>query len=192
MFELLSNVGGQRTIDDVAQAVNEVNGGGASWVALMLNNDMNENDWEIDKLSSVRVYVSNRTSIVVNSIIDMPLGQRIYGRDMNRKITFKDNDFLLIEYTDNVEQKCNILLELVQGDIPEFPMFGKDPVLTSSNIKSYAYPEIANQVEMLFKQNDLFKQASITGISFDENNSVMMKVNIKTKYDYQTEKTVNI
>jgi len=71
-------------------------------------------------------------------------------------------------------------------------MFGKDPVLTSSNVKSYAYPEIANQVEMLFKQNDLFKQASITGISFDENNSVMMKVNIKTKYDYQTEKTVNI
>ena len=150
--ELMSSVGGQRTIDDVANAVNEKNGGGVSWVSLMLNNDMNENDWEIDKLSNVRVYVSNQTSIVVNSIIDVPIGKRIYGRDMNRKIEFVDNDFKLIEYTDNVEQKCNILLELEQGDIPEFPIFGKDPVLTSSNIKSYAYSEIANEVINYIKE----------------------------------------
>lgn len=190
--ELVSQVGGQRTIDDIADSVNAVNGGGSSWVTIMLNNDMNEQDWEIDKLSGVKVYVSNRNGIVVNSIIDMPIGKRIYGKDLHRKLHFKNNDFALIEFENNVEQKCDILLELMQGDVPESPNFGKDTALTSSNIKSYAYPEVARQVEQLFRQNDLFKEATITDVKFDENYNAMFTVRIKTKYDYQTEKTISI
>ena len=51
----------------------------------MLSNDMNESDWEIDKLSSINVMVNNTNDVVVTSILDMPIGERIYGKDIEKK-----------------------------------------------------------------------------------------------------------
>lgn len=190
--EVGSEVGSMRTIDDVAQSVSGINGNATSWIDLMLNNDWNEEDWDIDKLSSVNVYINNRSGIVVNSIVDMPVGKRVYGKDMYRKITFTDNDFKLVEYTDNVEQKCDILLELNQGDVPEDMLFGRDPQLTTSSYESFSYPELAMEISDIFRQNDLFSLAQVDDISFDENNQALVKVNIRTKYNYNTEKTVTV
>lgn len=190
--EVGAEVGSMRTIDDVAQSVSGINGESTTWVDLMLNNDWNEDDWEIDKLSSVNVYVNNKTDLVVNSIVDMPIGQRVYGIDIDRKIGFESNDFKLTKYTDNIEQKCDILLGLTQGDVPENMLFGRDPQLTTSSYESFSYPELALEISNVFRQNDLFSSAQVDDISFDEENHAMVNVNIRTKYNYNTEKRVSV
>ena len=188
--EMKATVGSQRTIDDVANAINGYNVDNLSWVELMLNNDMNETDWEIDKLSELNVYINNSRSEIVTTIIDMPVGKRVYGVDIDCKIQFEQNDFKRVEYENNVEQKCNILLTLNKGDVPENTNFGKSPEFESGNIKTFNYPEIAREIQANFRQNDLFSSVSVKNISYDDNYNALLKVEIKTKYNYNTEKQV--
>lgn len=189
--ETNATVGGMRTMDDIADSLSGLNGENTGWVELMLNNDLNEDDWEIDKLSSLKVYVNNTSKIVVTTIIDTPTGKKVYGKDLLRKIEFKNNDFKLAEYEDNIEQKCQILLELNRGDVPENMLFGKNPLYINQNVQSLLYPAIAQDIRKLFMQNDLFESAEMTDIKF-ENGSLNIVVEIKTKYEYSTEKTLTL
>lgn len=188
-----SNVGGFKTIDDVANSVKELNKDNTNWIDLMLANDMNESDWEIDKLSSLNVMVNNSNDVVVTSILDMPIGERIYGKDIKRKISFEDNDLSVVEYKDNVEQKCDILMELDRGDVPENMMFGKNyNLIKGVSSAQFAYPELVMDIQNNFLQNDLFEYANIKDFNNDGNGGMDVTVEIKTKYDYKTEKKIVI
>ena len=189
--ETQSTVGGFRTIDDVANAVNSRNSDNFGWVDLMLNNDMDEVDWEIDKLSGVNVYYSKR-KINVTTIIDMPVGKKVYGKDFNRKLAFANNDFELVSEEANIEQKCDIILSLKQGDVPENMLFGVNPFFLGGNVASYNILEIVRQIHASFQQNDLFESAYVTDIKYDEAGNLLITVNIKTKYEYSIEKQITL
>lgn len=189
--ETQSTVGGFRTIDDVANAVNSRNSDNFGWVDLMLNNDMDEVDWEIDKLSGVNVYY-NKRKINVTTIIDMPVGKKVYGKDFNRKLAFANNDFELVSEEANIEQKCDIILSLKQGDVPENMLFGVNPFFLGGNVASYNILEIVRQIHASFQQNDLFESAYVTDIKYDEAGNLLIAVNIKTKYEYSIEKQITL
>ena len=187
-----SSVGGFRTMEEVANSVKEVNKDNTDWVELMLSNDLNESDWEIDELTPINVLVNNSIDIVVTTILDMPIGERIYGKDIARKITFEDNDLLIVKYQDNVKQKCNILMELNRGDVPENILFGKNyQLINGVSSKQFAYPELVTDIQNNFLQNDLFEYANAIDFSY-ENGSMNVTVEIKTKYDYKTEEKIII
>lgn len=189
--EVRTTVGSGKTIDDVASAVKELNRDNTEWVDLMLQNDLDEADWSIDKLSGLNVFINNRTQVVVTTIIDQPVGDRVYGSDIERKISFAANDLAVAVRKDNIDQKCEILLELVQGDVPENMLFGKNPLFFGSNAPMLNYSEVVTDVVNTFMQNDLFASVNVTEMSF-ENGSVTMKVEIQTKYDYKTEKRLTV
>lgn len=191
-IQMQENVGGFRTVEDVADTVKAVNDDDTNWVDLMTNNDMDEGDWEIDGLTRMNVFINNNFDVVVTTILDRPIGKRIYGRDIRKKIEFKDNDLVLVEYEDNIEQKCNILLELNRGDVPEDKLFGKNGDLFNGvSFKQFSYPVLISEVRNNFMQNDLFEYVEITGFDYVEGD-VFANVEIKTKYDYKTEKRITI
>lgn len=188
-IQVRATVGAQRTVEDVAAAANGINRDNTSWVDIMLGNDMNESDWSIDRLSGLEVYVNNVNKVVVTTILDQPIGERIYGRDIKRKIEIVNNDLGIVEYKDNVEQKCEILLELNRGDVPEDRLFGKNVFFLHNSIKSISYAQIVSEIQNTFLQNDLFESVSLSQMHFEEG-SLNLTFNIKTKYDYETEKTI--
>ena len=190
-IQVRATVGAQRTVEDVAAAANGINRDNTSWVDIMLGNDMNESDWSIDRLSGLEVYVNNVNKVVVTTILDQPIGERIYGKDINRKIKIVDNDLGIVEYKDNVEQKCEILLELNRGDVPEDRLFGKNVFFLHGSIKSISYAQIVSEIQNTFLQNDLFESVSLSQMHFEEG-SLNLTFNIKTKYDYETEKTITL
>ena len=185
------NVGGFRTMEEVAGEVRKLNEDNSDWINLMLHNDMNEKDWDIDQLTPINMFINNRRGVIVTTILDMPIGERIYGVDINKKITFKDNDLQLVKYKDNVEQKCTILLELNKGDVPENTLFGKNTSFMGSSVKGFAYPELVSDISNNFAQNDLFDYAYVKDVKFSEG-SLVFTVEIKTKYDYKSDKKVTI
>ncbi len=187
-----SSVGGFRTLEDVAELVKERNEDNTDWMTIAKANDLNESDWEIDELTPITLYVNNRVDVVVTTILDMPIGKRVYGRDIKRKLTFKDNDLETVEYQNNIEQKCDILLGLNRGDVPENKLFGKNLNLFSGTTASqFAYPELINDIQNTFMQNDLFEYIEVTDWNLIEGD-MNITVEIKTKYDYKTEKKVTI
>ena len=187
--QVSTTVGDGRTIDDVASTAREMLQSNTGWVDLMLQNDFNETDWEIDNIRSLNVLINNRSQIVVTTILDQPIGKRVYGTDIQRNIEFIDNDLALAVQENNIEQKCIILLELVRGDVPENMLFGKNPMFFGSNAPLLNYSEVVTDIVNNFLQNDLFSSVNVTDISFAEG-SATMKVEIQTKYDYKTEKTI--
>jgi hypothetical protein len=192
VVQVSSSVGGFRTMEDVANSVKQLNQDNSNWVDLMLSNDLNEGDWEIDELTPIDVFVNNRTDIVVTTILDQPIGKRIYGKDIKRKIEFDENDLVRVEYQENVDQKCIILLKLNRGDVPENMLFGKNMnAIGGVSVKAFSYPELISGIEANFMQNDLFEYVYVREFTF-ENGDVYATIDIKTKYDYKTEKKIVI
>lgn len=190
VIQVATDVGGFRTMEDVANSVKNLNQDNSDWVGLMLGNDLNETDWEIDELTSLNVFINNTVDVVVNTILDQPIGKRIYGKDINRKITFVDNDLDVKIWQDNIEQKCDILMSLKRGDVPENMLFGQNAELTIGvTAKNFAYPELVKNLQNTFLQNDLFQYVEVTKFEY-ENGSMYMYCEIKTKYDYKTERKI--
>lgn len=184
--QVSENIGGMKTIKDLAEQL----GNGITENELILNNDLEEGDYEIDQLSSITALVENQVNIVVSTIMEQPIGRRIYGRDIKRKISFKNNDLQIVEYEDNIEQKTNILLELNKGDVPEIPSFGKT-VISGSTYNGYNYGSLVSDLRENFLQNDLFEDISVENIDYKDND-LYITVNIQTKYVYSTTKDLKI
>ena len=190
VIQVSTSVGGFRTMEDVANNVKNLNKDNFNWVELMLNNDLNESDWEIDELTPLNVFINNTIDVVVTTILDQPIGERIYGKDINRKVTFVDNDLDIKVWKDNIEQKCDILMSLKRGDVPENMLFGQNSELTIGvTAKNFSYPELVKNLQNTFLQNDLFQYVEVTKFKF-ENGSMYMYCDIKTKYDYKTERKI--
>lgn len=185
--QISGNIGGMKTVQDLATEI-----GSITETELILNNDLEEEDYEIDELKQISALVENTqsTGVVVSTILEQPVGDRIYGRDIMREITIEDNDLKRVEYQDNVEQKCDILLELTKGDVPEMPTFGKDLII-GKTYASFNYGEYVSDLINTFMQDDLFDSVEVTDLTF-ANGDVTATVDIKTKYIYSTTKTTSI
>lgn len=185
--QVASDIGGMKTVKDVADAIGTDT---VSEMSLIITNDLQEMDWEIDQLSSVTAFINNKTDVVVDTILEQPIGRRIYGRDINRKITIRDNDLDVREYEDNVEQKCDILLTLEQGDVPEYPYFGRVG-FTGKNASSYNYAQLLHDLKLIFLRNSLFNLITIDDVSFRDGD-LTVTCSIATKYSYKTQKTITL
>lgn len=186
------NVGGMRTFEDVENELRYDNfDTQTTWEQIMLNNDIEETAWEIDELKQVKYTISAPKSIQVSTILDILQGDNIYGKDIGRKIAFDGNDLLLVKYDDNIKQKCEILLNLKKGDVPEMPLFGVDNKFLGEGVKAFSYNEVFTQIENNFLQNDIFDTVEIYDVKFD-NGSISISINIKTKYDYSLIKKLDI
>ena len=178
------NVGGYRTIQDIADIY------GTSEQDLILNNDLQESQYDIKDLSSINALIDNRSNIVVTTILEQPIGKKVYGKDIAKKITFEGNDLLIKRYEDNVIQKIEILLELNKGDVPEMPSFGKN-LSVGSDSGAYIYAELVKDLVETFNQDDLFKSIEVQDI-ISNNGDIIITVKIQTKYEYSAIKNISI
>lgn len=175
------SIGALRTPEELASHIS----GEESWSEIMLGNDLNETDWEIDKFKNVDIFIENNI-LPVETILDRPEGDKVYGIDMDRKIGFEENDLSLKVFKENIAQKIDILLALNKGDIPEEPNLGKNLELYSgSTIKNFLFPELSKELINTFLQNDLFENVEIQNVEFQDS-ELLTTVNVKTRYDYQT------
>lgn len=186
-IQVKGNIGGMKTVKDLAE---EISSNGVSEISLIIDNDLQEKDWEIDQLSAVTAFVNNQVDVVVETILEQPVGNQIYGKDIARKITLEDNDIAVKKYEDNVEQKCDILLELERGNIPEMPAFGKNP-LQGTNMANYNYAELVKDLQSVFLQDDLFESIEVTNVEFKDGD-LYVTCSIQTKYSYSTVKTLRL
>lgn len=180
-------IGGMKTVQDLANQL-----GGMTENELIMNNDLQEQDYEIDKLKEIRALVNNKNDITVTTILEQPIGRKIYGQDINRKISFTDNDLSIVKYEDNVEQKCSVLLELNKGDVPEFPNFGKNTSM-GVGMNRYNYAELILDIRENFEQDDLFEDVNIVDISADKSTGdISLIIEVKTKYVYSTTQSIKL
>ena len=150
------------------------------WVNIALRNDLREEDYTEDGGVHLKIVFQNNADYKLKGVLDSISGVNIYGKDINKKITYVDNDLDVLGYTDTRDQTFTILLNTFRGSVPEFPNDGFDKGLLGSNVNSIQYPVIIRQLSDVFAKDDLFKTISISDIH-REQDMIFAKISVRTR-----------
>lgn len=168
-----------QTLSNLADEVGYLNPND-DWVDIALRNDLTEEDYNIDGGVKIKIVFQNNLNYKLNSVIDSISGEKVYGRDIQKKIEFENEDLKILSYKDTIIQAYNILLKTVKGSVPEFIGDGIDKALVGSNINTIQYPILIRQLADLFSKDDSFIEFSVDRI-YREIDHVFIEVSVKTR-----------
>lgn len=161
------------------------------WIDIALQNNLSEMDYTPDggKLINLQKNVQTNKNFYLESIVDNLQGEKLYGLDIYQKLTFLNNDVLVLSHKDTVLQSINTLILLKKGDIPEFPNFGVDSELTvGTNINIFNYFLLIKQLEEVFSTDDSLVDFAVMNYSYLDGD-LYLNYNIGTFYNLTYNKT---
>jgi len=111
-----------QTLENVADIALNSTDPNNDWINVALRNRLAEEDYSLDggKMLSI-VFNINRGTTDILTVVDNPQGDRIYGKDLYKVLTYEDDDLKVLEPYDTLFQSAEILVSLKRGDNPEFP-----------------------------------------------------------------------
>jgi hypothetical protein len=151
---------------------------------VLIKNNYIEEDYSPDSGISIDISSTPTSNLFqLNSILDNDIqGEKLYGYDINRKITFEDNDLQVLEPKDTMLQTISILTSLLKKNNPEFPKDGLDlGLLVGTSVGSLSFPTILRQLVSLFKTDDTISSFSVVDIK-TKGDRVEMEFEVTTVY----------
>ena len=89
----------------------------------------------------------------------------IYGKDLQAKLQFVNDDLLALGYDDTIQQAFNIGVNLKKGHNQEFPNDGlQSNNIVGNNLNSILYPSIFRQLFQSLSTDDSFSSISVTNV----------------------------
>lgn len=166
---------------------------GNRWVNIAFENNLTEQDYgaDINPKVTINKSIEFQKGFKIKSIVDNLVGTKLYGRDIYKKLTFLNNDILVLNYNDTVIQSISILIALKKGDVPEFPKFGIDANLgIGSNQNIFQYKQLIMQLTEVFLSDDSLVNFHVKNYVY-ENGDVFITYNVGTFYylNYKNIKT---
>jgi len=161
------------------------------WIDIAQRNNLQEEDYDPDDNKILSVSFQNTVSITINTIIDNIQGESVLGLDIQRGFEFEDDDLKTLSYKQTIEQAFKIILNLMRGDIPEFPNDGlQRSLVVGTNVGSLSYPSIFRQIFQSFAKDDTFSKMTIDNIEQKEG-SVWFTVGVQDRLnDFHKDKIV--
>ena len=168
------------TLEDVAKGVTDSTDYNNAWVDIAQRNDLSELDYtpEGGKVLILGIRLTSRNS-AVKGVIDNISGQKILGKDINRNITFANDDLEALGYDATAKQAVEILANLFRGDVPEFKDFGRQPVVGQSKA-AFALSTTVREMFKIFSTDDTLTDFTVIDIQ-ESNGDVHMKFEVKTR-----------
>jgi len=136
-----------------------------SWVKTAKRNNLKEEDYSLEGGVLLNVSLTQSGSIFINAVVDNISGEKVMGLDIDRKITFENDDLKVLNYVETFKQSVYVLSSLKQNDDPFYPINGVDAnSVVGSNISTINYPSIFRQMSSTFATDDTIINFSITDI----------------------------
>lgn len=161
-----------QTLESISRVALGSNDWGNTWVDLALKNDLREEDYTSNGGFLVKANFNySLNSFKITAIVDNPIGDKILGIDLDKKLQFVTlddgtQDFKKLTPKETFYQTVMIKINLRKGDNPEFPTSGINPkLIVGSNISSLNYPILFRQLTQVFKTDDTIKSFSIININ---------------------------
>ena len=150
-----------------------------NWKGIAINNTIIEEDYTLEGGSLFTISLQNNLSLDIDNIVDSLTQDSLYGKDVNRKIKFVNNDLDLTTGVKNIEQNLGVKLSSFKGNIPEFPEYGIDGEIIGSSQGAIQYPSLLRDVIAVFKDDARWSEVNIVDLVREEG-AVFMKVECKT------------
>lgn len=170
-----------QTIEDISNNVLFDSDSDNDWINIAIENDLKEEDWDISGGKELLIRKRIFQSDLVTTFIDNTIGDKIYGRDFYKKITFFEDDLLVLNEKDTLTQSVETLSELVKGDIPEETYLGMNSFLYKGvNFSQLNFPSITKDLKRTFRTDDLFKDLNVLDVTHSQGD-IFIKFEVETK-----------
>jgi hypothetical protein len=181
------------TLENVSQSISGEFNDKNDWVRIALENDLSESDYSIEGGTEIQLTkkIASSPNFFLQSVIDSLIGERMYGLDACRKITFENDDIKVMGYKETVKQSIDILILLKKGDIPEFPNLGMNPGLIGGNVGQLYYSSITRQLSTVFDSDDSLRNFTVTDVEY-ENTNMHLRYSVDTMYNLSINSTTKI
>lgn len=138
-----------------------------TWQSLAIKNDLVEEDYTTEAGFLIKAnFDYSFNNFRISSIVDNPIGDKVLGLDLHKKLQYVDDDLLTLTPKETFYQNAYILINLRQYDNPEFFKQGIEPsLIVGSNVNSLTYPVLFRQLTALFKADDTIKAFQILSIN---------------------------
>lgn len=172
-----------QTLESISRNILKESSFESDWINIAFENDLKELDYDVSGGDSLKLRKKLFQADLVTSMIDNTIGERIYGKDIKRFITYKNNDIETLAYKETVFQTAEILSTLEEGDIPEFPSMGlKMEFYKGVNMSQLNFPSIVREMKRNFSTDDLFRNFEIKRLSIEEGD-LFIEYKVDTKYE---------
>lgn len=149
-------------------------------VDISLRNKIKEMDYDTSGGLRFRYNYINNEQIIVNSVIDNLVGEKVLGRDLDRNFVFENNDIKVLSPENTFFQSCEIILSLRRGDNPQYPLLGFDKsVLRNKNSIILSTPIIIRQLYSLIAGDDTIRGVKLLNIS-QEKDVLQLSLELKS------------
>ncbi len=180
------------TLESVQRKEIRFSGFDNAWWELALRNDLAEDQYDINGGQLLHLPMDYQAAPYLQSVVDNPIGDRMYGRDIKRKLTFTDDDLETLSYKDTALQALDIMMETQLETVPEFPKLGYNPSLVVGSTRGIvSLPVFQRQLLNVFKTDDSFVNYKITKLAFEED-AFILDFEINTVRGELLQKTIKI
>lgn len=171
-----------QALDDIERDVLKSNDWRNEWVTTAIQNELEEEDYTPDGGYLIRVIYKNNSSIFLNGVVDnINEPQKTYGKDINKRITFENDDLVVLDYKDTIMQSAEILTGLNRGDDPAYPDRGLNTkAIIGGNLAGISYPTIFRDLAGNFATDDSFRSFQITDVK-REQDAIFLHFQVATK-----------
>lgn len=173
-----------QTIEDLARNIYGDNDSENKWIEIATLNNLKEEDLSINGGQELLVNLDSFTKNDVEVIYDDQSGEKIYGLDLSKTISFDllNQDLLVLSYEDTARQSFSILANLNRGDLPEFPNIGKDVLrILGSSMNTVLLPSLIRQIQNVYATDDSFTDFFVLSINKNQD-MIFVEFEAKTKY----------
>ncbi len=153
---------------------------GTDPLEVFIENDLPEEGYSSEGGNLLKFKFESILSSKVQSIIDQPIGDRVYGVDIDMEFSMSGGDINVLPPKESVRQSLKILTGLRQGQIPENRGRGIDQnLIAGANSKSIMYPTIMRQLVDSVSTDDSFESIKIERIS-TEKDATFIEISART------------
>lgn len=139
------------------------------WIDIAFRNNLSESDYSVDTINNLILPLRLTLTQNLTSVIDSSItGEKTYGRDFNKKLTFINDDLEVLSYKDTALQSIDIKNNLQKGDIPEYKNLGLPSNIVGQNIILFQLPSLIRQLRQLYSNDDTFTTLTIVKVSFEQ------------------------
>jgi len=186
------NMTNEQTLETISRNILNQGDYEDDWSNIAIENDLKEIDYDISGGTQLQLRKKLFQANIVTSMIDNTIGEKIYGKDIKRLLSFENNDLATLEYKETVYQTAEILSQLEKGDIPEFPEMGINTSFYKGiNMSQLNYPSIVRELRKNFQTDDLFQNFEIKNFNIKDGD-IFIEYKVDTKYELILIKNITI
>lgn len=150
------------------------------WEEIAVSNFIIEEDYSPRSGGPIfKISLSSSANFGIQTVVDSLVGERILGKDVDKRFYFANNDLAIVEYKDAINQTIDTIMNTLKGDIPEFPEDGVSNEFIGTNVSAIQYPTLFRNLSTIFAKDDRFIEVNLLSLS-RKDDYIIMKIKIKT------------